>query len=45
MKILGFGMVLAMDKCTLFGEFRIHAFFNVLQIDLQLELDIGKCGE
>lgn len=26
-------------------EFRIHAFFNVLQIDLQLELDIGKCGE
>lgn len=44
MKILGFGMVLAMDKCTLW-EFRIHAFFNVLQIDLQLELDMGKCGE
>jgi hypothetical protein len=44
MKILGFGMVLAMDN-VLSWEFRIHAFFNVLQIDLQLELHIGKCGE
>jgi hypothetical protein len=44
MKILGFGMVLAMDN-VLFGSLGSMLSSMFCKIDLQLELDIGKCGE